>query len=204
MTLDPMRSPEYLLERARAGEIEAFGELLAQYHNYLRLMARTLLGSTLAVRVDSSDVVQDAFLEAYRDFPRFAGSTEAELLAWLRQILARNLADRARYVKADVRDHRRTKSLETLLEQASCSVEQALAATGTSPSAAEARRERSVLLADALESLRADYREVVILRNLEGLKFSEVATRMGRSSGAIRMLWARAIERLSEALEGAL
>ena len=69
------------------GEADAFGELLAQYHNYLRLMARTLLGSTVTLRVDSSDVVQEAFLEAYRDFPRFAGSTEAELLAWLRRIL---------------------------------------------------------------------------------------------------------------------
>ena len=117
---------------------------------------------------------------------------------------ARNLADRARYVNADVRSQRRTKSLETLLGQASDSVEHALAATATTPSAAAARRERAVLLADALESLRADYREVVILRNLEGLKFSEVATRMGRSSGAIRMLWARAIEQLSAALEGAV
>lgn len=200
--LESIRSPEYLLERARAGETEAFGELLAKYHNYLRLMARTLLGSTVTLRVDSSDVVQEAFLEAYRDFPRFAGSTEAELLAWLRRILARNLADRARYVNAEVRSQRRTQSLETLLGQASYSVEKALAATATTPSAAAARRERAVLLADALESLRADYREVVILRNLEGLEFSEVAARMGRSSGAIRMLWARAIERLSAALEG--
>ena len=75
--------------------------------------------------------------------------------------------------------------------------------TATTPSAAAARRERAVLLADALEGLPADYREVVILRNLEGLKFSEVAARMGRSSGAIRMLWARAIEQLSEGAGGA-
>ncbi len=109
--IESMRSPEYLLERARAGETEAFGELLAQYHNYLRLMARTLLGSTLRIRVDSSDLVQEAFLEAHRDFPSFAGSTERELLAWLRRILARNLADRARYLKAEVRNHRRTQSL---------------------------------------------------------------------------------------------
>jgi RNA polymerase sigma-70 factor, ECF subfamily len=202
--LEPTLSPEYLLERARAGESVAVGELLVQYHNYLRLMARTQLGSTPMVRVDPSDLVQEAFLEAYRDFPQFGGSTEAELLTWLRRILARNLADRARYVKAEMRDHRRTHSLQTLLEQASYSVEAALAATATTPSAAAARRERAVLLADAIESLQADYREVVILRNLEGLKFSEVATRMGRSSGAVRMLWARAIERLSEVLEGAV
>ena len=107
-------------------------------------------------------------------------------------------------MKAEVRIHRRTQLLETLLERVSDSVEDALAANATTPSAAATRRERAVLLADALESLRADYREVVILRNLEGIDFSEVATRMGRSSGAIRMLWARAIERLSEVLEAAV
>jgi RNA polymerase sigma-70 factor, ECF subfamily len=202
--VNAMPSPESLLERARAGETEAFGELLAQYESYMRLMARTLLGSTLKLSVDSSDLVQEAFLEAHRDFPRFAGSTEAELLAWLRRILARNLADRARYVKAGVRDQRRQQSLDSLLEQSSFSVQEALAATATTASAVAVRRERAVLLANAIEGLPADYREVVILRNLEGLKFGEVATRMGRSSGAIRMLWARAIERLSEALEGAV
>jgi RNA polymerase sigma-70 factor, ECF subfamily len=200
--LNPIQTPEYLLERARSGDKEAFGQLLTQYHNYMRLMARALAGTTLKLRVDSSDLVQEAFLEAHRDFVQFSGSTEAELLAWLRRILARNLADSARYQTAGLRDHRRQRSLEALLDQSSLAVQEALAATGTTASAVAARRERAVLLADALESLPEDYRDVVILRNLEGLKFSDVATRMGRSSGAVRMLWARAIERLSEALEG--
>jgi RNA polymerase sigma-70 factor (ECF subfamily) len=200
--IDPIQTPELLLERARSGDTEAFGQLLTQYHNYMRLMARVLGGRALKLRVDSSDLVQEAFLEAHRDFVQFAGSTEAELLAWLRRILARNLADTARYQTAGLRDHRRQHSLEALLDQSSLAVQEALAATGTTASAVAARRERAVLLADALESLPEDYRDVVILRNLEGLKFSDVATRMGRSSGAVRMLWARAIERLSEALEG--
>jgi RNA polymerase sigma-70 factor, ECF subfamily len=195
-------SPEHLLERARSGDTEAFGQLLAHYHNYMRLLARALAGAALKLRLDASDVVQEACLDAHRDFPRFEGSTEAELLAWLRRILARNLADLARYETALMRDHRRQKSLESLLEQSSLSVQEALAATAATPSAVAAQRERAVFLADALEGLPEDYRDVVILRNLEGLKFSEVAARMGRSSGAVRMLWARAIERLSEALEG--
>ncbi len=200
--LNSIETPEFLLERARSGDTEAFGQLLTQYHNYLRLMARALVGGTLKLRLDSSDLVQEAFLEAHRDFPQFLGSSEAELLSWLRRILARNLADSARRQNAGLRDHRRDRSLETLLEHSSLSVQEALAATGTTASAVAAQRERAVMLADALESLPEDYRDVVVLRNLEGLKFSDVATRMGRSSGAVRMLWARAIERLSEALEG--
>ena len=195
------RTPEYLLERARSGDTEAFGQLLAQYENYLRLMARALTGATLKSRVDPSDLVQDAFLEAHRDFPGFAGATEGELLAWLRRILARNLADSARHQKAALRDHRRQQSLDSLIDQSSTSVHEALAGTASTASAVASRRERAVLLADALEALPAHYREVVILRNLDGLEFSDVAARMGRSSGAVRMLWARAIERLSEALE---
>jgi RNA polymerase sigma-70 factor, ECF subfamily len=200
--LNPIRTPEYLLERAHAGDTEAFGQLLTQYHNYMRLMVRALAGTTLKLRVDASDLVQEACLEAHRDFPQFEGSSEAELLAWLRRILARNLADSARYQSAGIRDHRRQRSLELMLEQSSLSVQDALAATATTASAVAAQRERAVLLADALEGLPADYRDVVILRNLEGLKFSEVAARMGRSSGAVRMLWARAIEKLSVTLEG--
>ena len=200
--LHERRTPEDLLERARSGDREAFGQLLTHYHNYVQLIARTLLGTTLRLRLDSSDLVQEALMEAHRDFPQFAGSSEQELLAWFRQILARNLADHARYQKAGLRDHRRHQSLESLLEQSSLSVQEALAATASTASAVAARRERAVLLADALAGLPPDHREVVILRNLEGLRFNEVATRMGRSSGAVRMLWARAIERLSEALEG--
>lgn len=106
-----------------------------------------------------------------------------------------------RHQRAGLRDHRRQVSLESLLAQSSLSIQNALVGTATSASAVAARRESSVLLADAIESLPEDYREVVILRNLVGLKFDEVAARMARSSGAVRMLWARAIERLSETLE---
>jgi RNA polymerase sigma-70 factor (ECF subfamily) len=196
------RTPEELLEQARAGDQEAFGELLAQYRNYTRLLARTLIGTTLRLRLDPSDLVQETFLEAHRDFPRFEGSTEPELLAWLRRILARNLADQARHQKAGLRDIRRQESLEMVLERSNARMQQALVASASSPSAAAARREQAVLLADALARLPPDYREVIILRNLERLRFDQVAARMSRSTGAVRMLWTRALERLSGALEG--
>ena len=64
------------------------------------------------------------------------------------------------------------------------------------------RREQAVLLADALANLESDYRKVILLRNVEHLRFDEIAARMERSSGEVRMLWARALERLSTALEG--
>src|SRR5262249_35196419 len=102
----PEATPDVLLLRARTEE-EARGQLLEMYRNYLRLQARALLGTALQVRLDPSDLVQETFLDAHRDFASFQGATEAELLAWLRRILARNLADQARHHKAQGRDVRR-------------------------------------------------------------------------------------------------
>ena len=152
--------------------------------------------------MDPSDLVQEAYLEAHRDFPRFTGSTGTELQAWLRRIVVRNVIDSARHHKAGIRNQGRQVSLELLLERPNLSLQQALAANAASPSSAAARGERAVQVAEALAALPADYREVIILRNLEGLRFHEVAARMGRSTGAVRMLWARALERLSKAVEG--
>ena len=63
-------------------------------------------------------------------------------------------------------------------------------------------REQGVLLADALSELPEDYREVLILRHLDGLSFSEVAQRMGRTLDAVKQLWVRALERLRRGLRG--
>jgi RNA polymerase sigma-70 factor (ECF subfamily) len=193
--------PEALLEHARSGDPAALGRLLELYRNYLRLQARTLIGRALQVRLDRSDLVQETFLEAARDFAAFAGTSEAELIAWLRQILIRNLADQVRHSQADKRDVRRQESLEVLLEQSRQAAEQALAQAGSSPSVQAGRREQAVLLADALEALPSDYREVILLRHVEHLKFEEIAGRLDRSPGAVRMLWTRALERLHRLLE---
>ncbi len=193
--------PEALLRRARSGDQAALGQLLELYRNYLRLQARALIGSALRRRLDPSDVVQETFLEAARDFGNFAGGTEGELVAWLRQMLVRNLADQARRHQAQRRDVRRVESLEAMLERSSQQVQDALATGLSSPSAQARRREQAVVLADALATLPPDYREVIVLRHLERLKFDEIAARMGRSPGAARMLWTRALERLQRTLE---
>jgi RNA polymerase sigma-70 factor (ECF subfamily) len=190
-----------LLGRARGGDAAARGRLLDLYRNYLRLLARTQIDAELRVRLDPSDLVQETLLEAHRDFERFTGATEGELLAWLRRILVRNLVDEAKRFKARKRGAGRQQSLEELLDRSSQAFEQMLAAGTSTPSAQAARREQAVILADALARLPADYREVIILRNLEQLPFEEIGHRLGRSSGAARMLCARALEKLSRLCE---
>lgn len=192
--------PERLLGLARAGDAAALGRLLELYRNYLRLVARALIGQALRVRLDASDLVQETFLKAAREFGQFLGSTEPELTAWLRRILVNTLTDQAKHHRRQARDYQRQESLEAMLDRSSEAVQQALATPSQSPSAHAVRREQAVLLADALEKLPADYREVFILRNLEHIPFDEVAARMGRSPGAARVLWKRAMDRLSQRL----
>src|SRR4051812_43409404 len=76
-----------LLREARDGNEQQLGRLLTLYRNYLTILATTQLDARLRRRISPSDLVQEAMLGAYRDFLKFRGSSERELLAWLRQIL---------------------------------------------------------------------------------------------------------------------
>jgi RNA polymerase sigma-70 factor (ECF subfamily) len=198
--------PERLLADVREGRAESLGALLELYRNYLSLLARTQIDLHLHGRADPSDLVQETFLEAYRDFGQFRGGTEAELLAWLRRILVHNLSRLVeKHLRTRKRDPRREVSLQrylTAMERSSAGLEAALVSPCSSPSAQAQRRELAAVLADQLARLKPEYREVIVLRNLEGLSFEEVARRMGRASGAVRMLWLRALDRLKELLEG--
>src|SRR5947209_7804048 len=89
--------PEQLLGQARAGNLAALGQLLELYRSYLSLLARLQLGRRLQQKADPADLVQETFLTAYRHFDQFQGTTEAELAAWLRQILASRLAKLVRH-----------------------------------------------------------------------------------------------------------
>ena len=196
--------PEHLLGLARDGNTEALGLLLGLYRHYLALLARIQIGARLQRKVDASDLVQEAFLEAHRDFAAFRGSSEAELVGWLRQILASNLARQVRrYAGAQRRDIRLERELEGELHRSSCVLDRGLLTTRSSPSRRAARREQAVLLANALAQLPEHYREVIVLRHLEGLTFPEVARRMERTVDSVRKLWARALAQLRDSFGAA-
>ena len=131
----PDAIPDLLLVQARAGDAAALGRLLELYRNYLRLVARALIGQALRVRLDASDLVQETFLKASREFGQFLGSTEPELTAWLRQILVRTLANQAKHHRRRGRDYQRQESLEAMLDRSSEAVQHALATPSESPSA---------------------------------------------------------------------
>src|SRR6516162_1982032 len=97
MNTSDQQDPERLLGLARAGSGPALGQLLELYRAYLTLLARLQISRRLQSKVDPADMVQETFLKAYRGFDQFRGTTEPELAAWLRQILALNVANLVRH-----------------------------------------------------------------------------------------------------------
>jgi RNA polymerase sigma-70 factor (ECF subfamily) len=156
--------------------------------------------SWLRVKVDASDLVQQTMLEAHRDFDRFEGNSEKQWLAWLRRILAHNVADFVRHYRKSAKRGaaREIPFRDPAASDAGGAPEPA--APGGTPSQEFMRLDTEIRVAGALSQLPPDYQEVILLRNLERLPFDEVAQRMDRSRPAAQMLWMRAMRKLREAL----
>lgn len=193
------RVPE-LISAAREGDRQSLGELLANYRAYLTLLGSMHFQRRLQARVSPSDIVQETLLRAHRNFEQFRGQSERELMGWLREILVNALARFVeQHVHAAKRDVRREVSLAQFAETVGNHLQESPAANEPAPADGALAGEDSVLLAHLLSQLPEHYREVLVLRNIEGLSFDQVATRLDRSPGATRMLWLRAIEKLRAA-----
>src|SRR5262249_20309835 len=157
------------------------GPALGRYRPYLLLLARLRLDPRLRGKLDASGVVQQTLWEAHQARGQFRGTTEAEFAAWLRQILAHNLANALRDLLRDKRDVRREQSLEAAVEESSRRLDAWLAAEQSSPSERVERQEQGVRLAAALAELPEAQREALTRHPLEGRPLEEVARHLGRS-----------------------
>jgi RNA polymerase sigma-70 factor (ECF subfamily) len=194
--------PEFLLVLAKAGDGGALGRLLERYRNYMGLLVRIQVGRRLRSKVDNDDLLQEIWLEIHRKIAFFRGTSEREFLTWVRRLIGSILANQVRhYLGTKCRDLRLERSLGEELDSSTRSMNQSLVASQSTPSQQAVRREQAVLLADALQDLPEDYREVIILRQLEGLSFPDVARRMGRTEDSVKNVWLRALARLRRTLE---
>jgi RNA polymerase sigma-70 factor, ECF subfamily len=194
--------PEFLLVMAKGGDGAALGRLLERYRNYMGLLVRLQVGRRLRSKVDVEDLLQEIWLEIHRKIALFRGGSEREFLTWVRRVIGAILANQVRhYIGTKCRDLRLERALADELDQSSRALNESLVAAQSSPSQQAVRREQAVLLADALQDLPDDYREVIILRQLEGLSFPDVARRLGRTEDSVKNVWLRALARLRCTLE---
>ena len=180
-------------------DAEVHGRLLERFRDYLALLARLQLGPKLRGKFDASDVVQQTPLEAYAKRDQFHG-TEAERPAWLRQILARNLADALRAFGQAKRDVDRERSLEAAIQESSARLGAWLAAEQSSPSQRAQGHEDATRLAEALAELPEDNRDALVLHYCESQPLAEVAKRMDRSTASVAGLLKRGLKQLRERL----
>jgi RNA polymerase sigma-70 factor (ECF subfamily) len=174
--------------------------VLEACRGYLLLIANRELDTALQPKGGPSDLVQETFLEAQRDFARFQGTTDEELKAWLRQVLLNNLANfTRRYRQTGKRELGREVNLPA--GQDSGAQEIRLIAEALSPSGEAMANEQVEALGRSLDRLPPDYRQVLLLRFQEQQTFEEIGRAMQRTPNAARMLWLRAVERLQLELE---
>jgi RNA polymerase sigma-70 factor, ECF subfamily len=197
---DPTGGVAQWLAAARAGSREALGQVLEAARQYLLSIARQEFDPDLRAKNSPSDVVQETFVEAQRDFGQFRGDTEAELLAWLRQLLLHRVGKlRRRY--RDTQKRRLAREVALGGDDSTDGPAGGLAANVPSPSGQAMEHEEDQALQAALGRLPEDYRRVITLRYEEQLPFEEIGELLQRSPEAARKLWARAVERLHEELE---
>jgi RNA polymerase sigma-70 factor (ECF subfamily) len=178
-----------------------FGPALERCRAYLRLLAQLNQDPRLRSKLDPSDLVQQTLLQAHQAVAQFRGQGETELRAWLRQILARNLAHAARDFGRDKRDIAKERSLDNSLDASSARIEGWLIAQQSSPSQKAEHHEQMTRLADALAGLPDAQREAVILHYWQDWTMAAIAEHLGRSSAAVAGLLKRGLQQLREQLQ---
>src|SRR6516165_736562 len=175
-------------------------QALARFRDYLRLLAGLQIGPRLRVKIDPSDLVQQALLKAHQARAQFRGQSSAEMAAWLRQILAHTLADLVRDFGRDRRDINRERSLQATLDESSARLEAWLVASGMAPADEADRNEQLLRLAEALAALPEPQRQAVLLRYYEGRPLEEIGERLQRSRAGVASLLRRGLDRLRKQL----
>lgn len=195
----PPEESARLLGLAREGSRSAIGQLLDAYRPFLLSVAAAEFDSDLKAKAGPSDLVQETFIDAQRNFASFKSASGTELRIWLHAILMNNLADlRKRYLRAKKRQVRRERPLTA---SGSKELVKALVAPdGHSPSKTAISREERARIEAGLGRLPVAYRQVIIMRSQERQSFDKIGQAIGRSADAARMLWKRALARLRREL----
>ncbi len=184
-------------ERAACGDEDSLCMLLEHYGPIVRDRLKSKIGQQWRTSLDEDDVMQVTYLEAFLLINQFKHRGTGSFLAWLSQVAENNLRDALRGLQAAKRPNpKRRVQVSRPNENSFVALVEMLGSTNSTPSRAAARGESERMIEDVLSALPPDYERVVRLYDLEGRSAQEVAEQLGRSTGAIYMLRARAHEKM--------
>jgi RNA polymerase sigma-70 factor (ECF subfamily) len=189
---------QHLVALAKQGDEPALNQLCSVYGERVRRIIRLRLDRKLRPKLDSVDVVQDALILALDGLKDFTYKNEGDFLRWLSRIAENRLRDIFDKFHADKRDiHKEMPFRKEGSNASGGSVGAAGAMRTTTPSVIMRKREALDKLEQALDKLKPEYKRVIVLKRIEGLSHAEIAARLGKNTGAVRMLLARAMAALT-------
>src|SRR6516164_566736 len=190
-----------LLQRAVQGDTQEWGVLLERHRKRLRRMVALRFDQRLQGRIDASDVIQEAFLEASTRLPEYVRQPTMPFFLWLRFLTGQKVLQLHRHhLRREMRDAGREVSLYrgALPEASSAALAAQLMGHDTRPSEAAVRIELKIRLQQALNQMDALDREVIALRHFEQLSRSETAELLGMRESAVSKRYIRALQRLKQ------
>lgn len=192
-----------LIRRAAEGDEEAQNQLFSAHRDRLKRMIRLRMDRRIQGRIDSSDILQEAYIDVFRSLPRYIESPSSSFFIWLRNIVGLKLSEvHRRHIATEKRDARRDVSIYrgALPAVNSMSLAAQLLGQFTSPSQGALKTEMRVRLQEVLDGMDEDDREVIALRHFEQLNSQEVADALGMSKSGASSRYIRALKRLKEEL----
>jgi len=188
----------HLVVLAREGDKFALNQLYSVYAERVRWMVRFRMSKGLRSKLDSMDLVQDTLIHALSGLENFTYRNEGDFVRWLSRIAENELRGNLKRLHADKRDIRR----EVRLGSNGPTTGGGFVGTvgpieATTPSMILSRKEDLAILEKAMDELKPEYREAIVLRKIEGLSYQEMGQRLGKSSDAVRMLATRAMADLT-------
>jgi RNA polymerase sigma-70 factor (ECF subfamily) len=185
-----------LVRKAQGGSDDALDRLFQRYYERVRRAVRVRIGAGLRARLDTEDILQPAFARAFQNFERFEMRHEGSLLHWLAEYAEGQIRDAADREKAKKRRPPGVVRLDDSRE----TIE--IRSTGPEPAAAAADREQQDAVEHCVDQLAPQFRTVVMLRDYDGLPWSEIAALLGKpSESAARDLHKRALRELNRLLK---
>lgn len=189
---------QQLVTLAKEGDESALERLYRVYGERVRWMVRFQMGKVLRSKLESMDLVQDVFVHAFQGLGEFTYTNEGDFVRWLSKITQNALRDNLDKLHAAKRDVRKELPLGRHCSTAGGELQEVTGAfDATTPSVIMSKREDLAKLEKAIDKLKPEYRDVVVLSKIEGLSYKEIGKRLGKSPDAVRMLVPSAMAELT-------